>query len=435
MAIRTKKIPLDGLPNHAVATWVESGAIAKADRIMRVSDTQDGVGSHGRRILANAGIRGAANFLVNQNDNPNYQPVQTYPEPTRICEIGQWYARLMPGMRLRVDLLAIPSGPCQLSFAEPYSAWMEQGRLGVLGVTVRYEWSGGSSERSVDVSVPGSTETYGAEPEAFAAGGLRYYFAVIPHPADMEDNPEYCGEVKVRIALESKASLRLVDCVVSEEPYEYWRDDTHREGPIHNPGTKYPSEYAITGRALPSDARCGARQHLKTVWDQRQYWGPALWQWSSWDESNADITYTEPRAVTTSSTSLVNLIHQSLTSYSAGNPGWSMSSGGTARCAEWSGILELRERAGVVPVTVRVYGYVSGGTGTVRVQSGSQSLVELTITNTSADWIEGLAWLECGIHQNVFSNLQVLGKISSAIRELSVLYMSIDYGGHMQLHE
>lgn len=435
MATRTKNIPKDSSADLGAYIWVEGGIIAKGDRIETAASAQDRLVSHGRRILANAGIRGAANFLVPQNDNPDYQPVQIYPEPTRICTIGQWYARLMPGMRLRVDILAVPSGPCQLSFAEPYSAWMKQGLLGVLGVTVRYEWSGGSAERSVDIVVPSSAETYGAEPEAFAMGGIRYLYAIIPHPADVEDNPEYCGETKVRITLESKASLRLVDCVVSEEPYEYWRDDSYREGPIHNVKGQYPSEYAITGKSLPTDARFGSRQFLKTTWDQRQYWGPALFQWSSWDESNADLSYTEPRAVTTSSTSFVNIIHQGLTSWGTGNPGWSMSSGGTARCAEWAGILELRERAGVVPVTVRAYASVSGGTGTIRFQSGSQSLVELTITNTSAEWIEGLAWLECGLHQNVFSNLQVLGKISSAIQELSVFYMSIDYGGHFQLQE
>lgn len=435
MAKREKKLTKNPSNQTAYALLVEGGAVATAKAALQAAQAQDAPVPHGRRILANAGLRGAANFLVPQNDNPNYCPVQLYPEPTRVCTIGQWYARLMPGMRLRVDILAMPSGPCQLPFAEPYSAWMEQGRLGVLTCTARYEWSGGSSERSVDIVVPGSTATYGAEVEAFAGGGLRYLYAVIQHPADMEDNPEYCGETKVRIELVSKASLRLVDCTVSEEPYEYWRDDSHREGPIHNAGSKYPSEYAITGRALPTDARCGARQHLKTVWDQRQYWGPALVQWSSWDESNTDLTYTEPRAVTTSSTSFVNLVHQGLTSWGTGNPGWSMSSGGTARCAEWAGVLELRERAGVIPVTVRAYASVSGGTGTIRFQSGSQSLCDLTITNTSPDWIEGLAWLECAVHQNLFSNLQVLGKISSAAQELQVQHLSIDYGGHVQLQE
>ncbi|WP_434424627.1 hypothetical protein [Nannocystis pusilla] len=410
---------------------VRGGMPAQRTYAQRVCREQDTLVTVGRRILAAAGIEGGSNFSIPNGTDPDGGS-QVYPgknfERTRL-EVIQ---RLTPGCRLRVEGLALPSGPN--STTTGIGSWWSDGRYGALVVEVVYSNGINQYTRRVELPVPSSGETNGGEPEAFAGSWMRVLSTIIPHPNEVEDAPAFSGEVDVLVSIISKGSLRLVDAVVYEVPYELHHDDTHREGMIHLAQGNYPSAYALTGQNLPTDARFGARQNLKTLNDQRQLWGPTLVQWSSWDETTAGVTDADPDPLIISSTSFVGLPYSGLTTYSTSNPGWSVSSGGTARCAEWSGILELRERVGVIPVVVRVYARVqtAGDIGIVRFQSAPHSYCDLQVTSTSYGWISGLWWVACPIHQNIQSVLQMFARVVST-DQLWVRYITVSYGGHATL--
>lgn len=398
-----------------------------------VSDFDPPVTSVGRRILATAGLHGASDFLVLDGDNTT-SGSQIYPTKTHERTVLITKCRLTPGCRISVVGLACRSGPCQRMGGG--GSWVEDSRTGSLIIVATWDNGINQYSRTTEYVVPSSAETYGGEPSAFSAGNISTIKSDIPNPADVEDDDEFGGMVELTIQIKAKGALRLIDVAVYEKPHEVWRDEDDRETTTMNVSGPYPSEYAITGLDLPDDARWGARQYLHNARSQAQYLGPTLWQWSSWDESTATVTQTTPTAVTATTTSFTDLLRSSITSFSESNPGWSMSSGGTSRNPEWSGILELRERDGVIPVTCRVYAKVNSGaiTGTVRFQSKDYSLCDLTTSSTSYTWIEGLAWLRCGIHQNLQTVMQLMGKVSAA-GTLSVLYASVDYGGHYELVE
>lgn len=409
---------------------VRGGMPAQRTYAQRVCREQDPLVTVGRRILATAGIQGGPNFSIPNGTSPS-GGTQSYPENgfqrTRI-EVIQ---RLTPGCRLRVEGLALPSGPTQRLTA---NGWIQDGSYGALVVEITYSNGINQYTRTVELPVPSSGELNGGEPEAFAGSWMRVLSTIIPHPNEVEDAPAFSGEVDVLISIISKGSLRLIDACVYEIPYELHHDDTHREGMIHLAQGNYPSAYALTGQNLPTDARFGARQNLKTLNDQRQLWGPTLLQWSSWDETTAGVTDADPDPLIISSTSFVGLPYSGLTSYSTNNPGWSVSSGGTARCAEWSGILELRERVGVIPVVCRVYARVqtAGDIGIVRFQSAPHSYCDLQVTSTSYGWISGLWWVACPIHQNIQSVLQMFARVVST-DQLWIRYITVSYGGHATL--
>ncbi|MCY1055444.1 hypothetical protein [Nannocystis sp. SCPEA4] len=409
------------------------GAVASRGDARGACSRQDQLVTVGRRILAATGIQGSPQFSIPNGTDPNGGS-QVYPgktfERTRLV-VGQ---RLTPGCRLRVEALVLPAGPN--STTTGIGSWWSDGRYGSLIVEVEYTNGINSYDREVEMAAPSSGEANGAEPTAFHPLGIRVLNATIEHPANVEDAPAFSGEVDVTISIVMKGSLRLIDACVYEVPYELHHDDTHREGAVHLAQGTYPSEYALTGANLPTDARWGARQCLKTVHDQRQLWGPALMQWSSWDESTAGVTDAEPDPLVISSTSFVGIPYSSITTYSESNPGWSVSSGGTARCAEWSGILELREGVGCIPVVVRVYARVAatGDVGIIRFQSAPHSYADIRVTATTYGWVEGLWWMACPIHSNILSVLQIFARVQAS-DQVWIRYMSIHYGGHAQLQQ
>lgn len=410
---------------------VLGGAPASVTSARKASAQQDPLVTVGRRILATAGIQGGPNFSVPNGTDPN-GGTQVYPgknfERTRLV-VGQ---RLTPGCRLRVEGLALPSAPN--STTTGIGSWWSDGRFGALIVEVLYDNGVNQYTRTVELAVPSSGETNGGEPEAFAGSWMRVLSADIDHPANVEDNAAFSGEVDVEISIVMKGSLRLIDACVYEVPYELHHDDTHREGMVHLAQGTYPSEYALTGANLPTDARWGARQNLKTVHDQRQLWGPAIMQWSSWDETTAGVTDAEPDPLVISSTSFVGIPYSGITTYSESNPGWSVSSGGTARCAEWAGILELREAVGVIPVVVRVYARVqsAGDVGIIRFQTAAHSYADIRVTATTYGWVEGLWFAACPIAANILSVLQIFARVVAS-DQVWIRYMSIHYGGHAAL--
>ena len=252
----------------------------------------------------------------------------------------------------------------------------------------------------------------------------------------MPDGPGWVEHVTAEITLTAIGGLRPVEIILFENPKPVVQhDDSHRECTIPMvPLLGGMPDTAVIGRVYPTDARLGSHQAAKSMRDYRKLVGPYLFSWSSWDDTGVSMTDdAEGLPMTVTSTSFRD-IKYSITSYDADNPGWSMSSGGTARNLEQSGPLELRGKNGVIPVLVRAYAKVSSGTGTIRFQAEQYSLRDLTTTSTSYVWLEGLAWLRCGPHQSVDSLLEVFGKCSGG-GTLSVRYLSVEHYGNYVLTE
>lgn len=409
----------------------EGGEPARRSVAHQACKDQDIPVTGGRRILAATGIQGETGFSVLNGTDPD-AGTQWYPEEgferTRLV-VRQ---RLTPGCRLKVLALALPSGPNSDTAGEGH--YWEGGRTGRLKVVAT--WNNGADEWSgtLDMSVPSSEETHGAEPDAWTPWGIRKLQGFVPIPPPVEDSPDWSGEVDVTIEIIAVASLRLIDCCVHEEPYEIHHDDDDREGTIHLAQGTYPSEYALTGKDLPNDARFGARQILKTLRDQRQLWGPTIMQWSSWKETTAGVTDADPDPLSITSTTFTEVTGTGITTFDEDRAGWSVSSAGNARCAEWSGILELRERVGVIPVVCRVYASVASGgdVGIIRFRSAPHSWCDLRVTSTSYGWVSGLWWMACPIHAEIGSVLQVFARVQ-ATDTLRIRYISVSYGGHAAL--
>ena len=255
----------------------------------------------------------------------------------------------------------------------------------------------------------------------------------------MPDTAGWVEHVSAEITLTAYGGLRPVEIILYERPKSMIQhDDSHRECtiPMVPEGAKSMPDRAVIGKTYPTDARLGSHQAAKSMRDHRRVTGPYLFSWSAWSDAGvslADNAEGDPETI--SSTTFVDLKSNSITSYNANNPGWSISSGGTARNLEQSGPLELRGVTGCIPVIVRAYCKVSSGIGTIRFQTAFHSLRDLTTSSTSYVWLEGLAWLRCGVHQTQATLLEVFGKTSSAIATLSIRYLSVEHYGNYEVTE
>jgi hypothetical protein len=221
---------------------------------------------------------------------------------------------------------------------------------------------------------------------------------------------------------------------VYESPALAVHDDTHREGTVSGYQSPLPFEYPITGHSYPTQAVFGSHQANKSIGDQRSVWGPVLFNWSSWNEDTAAVTATEGTAVSITQTAFRDLSSTGITSYASTNPGWSVASGAYARNIEQSGSLELRDKNGCIPVTVRAWARVTSvaHTGTIRFQTADYAYRDLTVTGSTAfQWYSGLAWIRVPVHASLDSLLQVLCKVGGVGQVMEVRHVSVEYGdGH-----
>ncbi len=422
------KIDTEWSPS-GVAAKVRGGAIASQSSRDAALYTQMRILPHGRRLLARAGLGGGTAFMVPDGTNP-HNVSKIYPNKTSERVMARQKCRLTPGYTIRVTGIFAPSGPTQTP--TPSGGFYEEDS-GVSGVRFTVLLGNGISNvtKSITLVPKFSNETYKALPTDLWAALEKmtkvFNFAELKTAGWTEG-------VTATITVTALGGVRPVDLTVSEEPNsDAQQDDTHRECSI--PMVKaagVESEYAITGYSYTGNARGGSHQAAKSMRDQRQVCGPMLAYWSCWNEAVATVGATEGVAVSATSTSFADILGNSVTTWASTNPGWSVSSGGTARTLEQSGPLELRGVNGVVPVICRAYMKSGGGgsTATVKLQTESYSLRELTSTSSSYAWVEGLAWMRCGIHQTDQSNLQVFIKSSSISFAASIAYLSVEVAGN-----
>jgi len=412
-----------------IAAKVRGGAIASQSSRDAALYTQMRILSHGRRVLASAGLGGGAAFMVPDGLNP-YNVLKVYPDKTNERVMARQKCRLTPGYTPRVTAIFAPAGPTQTAAPDGMGFYDEDAGVAGVRCTVVIDNGITNVSKSITLVPKWSNEQYKGLPTNLWAAlhtiAKSFAFAELKTPGWTEN-------VTATITITALGGARVVEVSVSEEPSAPTQDDDNRECTIPSIAPAgIPSEYAITGKAYPDQAYWGSHQAAKSMRDQRQVCGPMLAYWTCWNEATATVGATEGVAAQSTGTSFVDILSTTITSWSADDPGWSMSSGGTARTLEQSGPLELRDVNAVVPVICRAYMKSGGGgtTATVRFQTETYSICELTTSSSTYAWVEQLAWMRCGVHQTDPSNLQVFIKSSNISFAASLAYLSVEYAGN-----
>lgn len=414
-----------------VKAKVRGGALATQASRSAALTSQMRVLPHGRRVVGSVGLQGQVTFCVVDGTDPDGTGTQIYPLQTsaRIMDRGQ--VHLTPGYRLAVKAVTAKSGPVQFP-SEGAVTWYENGAYAALEVSVTMARNGASTTTSKIFYPTFSSEDYKAllTGSGAAFGDLQEFDHVFHTDSLWTEN------VTASWVVTAYGGVRPVDVCLYETPYRAVHDASAREGTCPSfaaPGDS--QEFAITGKDFSDDAVWGSVQSNKSARDQERVWGPRLFAWSSWNEDAIAVTATEALAVSITSTSFRDLKESTVTGWASSRMGWSMSSGGYGRRIDQSGILELRDKIGALPVKLLVYARMTtaGPTGTVRFTTSPASCRDLTISGTSYAWYTVWTTLACAIHATAPSHLMLLVKVSSGTMEIR--YASCEYWDNYEVTE
>ena len=415
---------------------LRAGRPAKRDRVLSAHADADRTLGNGSRVLARVGLHGEAAMQVLSVNTTSGG--QVYPLKTASRVALRAKVLLTPGHFLKVSALVLPSGATQKFTAPNY---VLDAVVGWIDITIAYD---GSFSETVThtLNLPTSELQYGGEgtDSGWAWAAMRRVESPLLAPVGALNNSltlqKWSEEVTATITIAYRGGPRVVDLVVQEVPFGYARsvgvDATSTySSPLATiaggqPPATYPSLYPLeeTGAANPT---FGSKLLADVVDRQQHRLGPVLAQWSGWRESQA-VTATAAVGVTTTSLTYVNLLDTSITAWAAASPGWSLASGGQAQQADTSDARRItRDKDACVPVRCWVYGSRTGsGTSTVRFQTESYSVAEVSITSTTDGWWSMTGHLRCGLGPEDTSVLQILGKLAAA-GTLTVRHVLVEY--------
>ena len=414
------------------------GAPAKRDRVLSVFGQVDRLLGNGRRVLGRVGLHGSERFQV-RSITPE-STGQVYPTISASRKAARFPpVKLTPGHMLRFSALVNPCGLTNKVGGK--LGWTEDSTFGQ--INVRVVFSGGVTDTVVfsTGALPNSGNLYSGEGSADGWAWANLHRVSIPliYPDNvidvLEDQYNYSDGVTAEVTIEYQGGVRCVDAVVQEVPHKYVRDvgtDTDYACALAVDGAgktvgNYPVEYPIEEKGA-TDPTYGSLLLADVAHRQQHDTGPILMQWTAWDEETQDVSATEARAVSVTSTAWVSVTKSTLTDWSADYPGWSLSNGGNAQSFKSSNALrEMRGANACVPVRVWVYG-ASMGTGTahVRFQSERYSIADVTMSTTEG-WHSAIGHLRCGIGVEDDSVLMVLGRVSAIGTTLLVRALCIEY--------
>jgi len=363
------------------------------------------------RVLGELGLQGSGSFTVPAAANPTYNPgVRIYPDvATERVAYRLSSVQLTPGHVVELQLLAIPSGPCQRQIST--QVWAEDGRGGSVIMRVTYRNDDGETTLSqVAVSPNASQLLYAAEPtsahdalETLAA--TAYPFQALPSAVEVERWMR--GYTRADITVSYVGSVRPVDIAVVERPSQIAVDTASPTWPsalyvdAGVPYAELPSDYPITQLATLDPA--GGLEAIRRALEQHgAQLGPCLAWYSSAQElaSNLDqwIAYglgtgdNEAPPFLTTSTTPVSLPYG--VAATDAFPGYQL--GGYARRArdsdEW-----LDGRTGVLPVWHAAYARSTNGRVQFRAGTSQWSAIEAPFTLGTFEWKVVPGWIEVGV--------------------------------------
>lgn len=425
----------DALTTTPPLAPLTGGQVAKADRVASVFAEQDRVLGHGRRIVSAVGLQGADAFQV-VSTNPTSMS-QTHPAEGRELLVDRKEITLTPGHYLRAVALCLPSGATQKPADSGYES---AGAGGSLKFVATYDNGADTETVTTYIEVAPSKNTYAAESDydgASFAELRRYTVDLHPPLKPTAELAKWSDGCEVTLRVYYVDGLRCVDVCVFEEPIAYaasytdtWATALYTNG-SGEALNQYPAKYPVTSTNKGGDPGNGTAYAASVATRQSNELGPFLLCASAFNEATEPVTSTEVTAITTSSTSFVDLWRTGVTAWSDDAAGWSLSAGGNAPGHNTSGpALELRDKDRVVTCKVSVYAKRETnavGTATVRAQVSGVSMTDIAIASSTFAWYETQGALQCGFGAEDPSSLVLLGKTTDSGTTLHIRYAQIQY--------
>lgn len=452
MSNRVADLRKPALPNGPAIANFEGHRPAKAHNIHQILMAQDQPLGVGRRVVLSLGMKGRPQNEVNDVDVDDGDDYQAHPAATdeRVIHRSPLFW-VTPGHALRIEARCLPSGPTggktsngDGTFATDYS-----GTQGKLRVSVTWGTSAVAPETVVsELDFPADETEYGHGPDVHGMGFSQLterWTTNFPSDAFFDSNDlvtwtgggasDTYGQAFVSITVYAVGGLRPVDIVIHEIPWKVARANgvTATAAHIYQSFEQiigaYPFAYPVEG-ASSGDQRFGS-QHVLNVKKQHGFrMGPTLFSASSHvsgQTTEADGDEYVPDPWTTDSTSYVEVGYKS--SPTGDDPSWDIGGGAYGRRFENSATDFATEDTGIVHVVWTVRGKVTGGTGTVKIQTAPHSYTTIEITDTDWEtvWMDG--YLECGKTPLDQQTVIAYFKVSSGSYTLSVSDITCHYFG------
>ena len=409
-----RKLQLDPVnPAPAIAAPVRPLSVLEPDGPHEGLVALDTLMSASRRIVHELGLRGGDRFLVPSVTAFDPGPSdRIYPDATtaRVVARGR-NLPLAPGHALGLDLVALPSGPTQVTNGS--NGWEEGARVGAVRLTVTYANGVDTITQVAEIDVVASGEPNG-EPVAPYSNFLELSAIASPLPLNPSatDEEKFTRGVDVVAdwILEYIGSPRPVDLAVVEVPISITVDQasarwpsamyTEGAGPFFELPTDFPVEQidAADPGAGSVAIRRGQLEHGREL-------GPLLAQWTSGTEHigtildwvSYDTGTGDDEAPPAGQTGTVEFLVPFEAPPFATAPGWCI--GHYARQVP-HGDDFFDGRTGVLPVWVTAY--VRGDAAVYSLRSADPaavqwSAIEFTSTADAWEWVVIPGWLEIGV--------------------------------------
>ena len=413
------------------------GKLARRDRLLAAHANPDRLLGNGRRVVARVGMHGSVDMSVGSAD-PASGATQIYPTRVAVRSVLRAKWAPTPGHFPVLSALVLPSGMTQ-KFNGGSATWVADVPYGLISVSVDFV-AAASDTVTVSKVLPVSGEQWAGEKQTAGAAWAALTRVEIPMiaPDDIKSaGPLHdWSEITTATATISLVGgVRLVDAVISERPFAYVRDvasDTLFSSTMVTDASgqivkTFPVEYPIEERGA-ADPTYGSNLLADVVNRQQTALGPVLASASLYDEATQPVTATDAAGVSTSSTTFVDMLHSSVSTWAAGNPGWSLASGGSSQQFKTSNALrETRDKNAAVPVRIWVWCSCSSGSGTLRFMSEDYSVAELEVASATEAWRRCSGYLRCGLGPEDPSVLVMLGKTASGTDTLRVRHICIEY--------
>lgn len=402
-----------------------------------VGAAQDKVCGGSRRVLGTWGLSGGTGFHT-PDTGVQAVGVQTHPDRDTWRSGGSIFCnRLTPGCFARARIYFCPSGSS--AYEDPPGTWNPGGPHGA--VRLSHDWDSGTSgngPHTIDIVLEASELADAAIPTDTAQlwHQLRYVETgpLRPNVVDTEALAvEWIEDVELELEIFLQGCTRIVQVVVFEEPlrssYEHDDDGPHAingQNTYEVPQSLVPVIEAIDG-ATYDENRFGTYRMIHTAERQQRAVGPVLFSLVAWSEGTQDDTI-DVTPLSTSSTSFVDAIDGTSTTYDRNRYGW-ICAASYAQVHKLSdaglvfpgGAADVLPTRAVVPGMVVIEARLTGGatTGTVRIQSGTYEWIDIEVTSGSWSILEASGLFETQVAaDHSWATIQVFFMVDAGTIEL-----------------
>ena len=365
----------------------------------------DSILASGRRVLARYGLRGDSEWKLVPDGSDPTSGSQIYPtSDTARVVMRATEIPLTPGYLVRLDVLALPSGPTQQS--DGLGGYELDVALGQVIAYVTYRSPDGLVEHDVEaaIDIPASAAPFAAEPDGAVAAALTRTVVAVPQVVDA--GPEQWAEwsavgVEVDIRVEVVGACRVIDLALVEQPArvvcsldDAWPSPLYADGlgaAWAQPITSWPQT-----QISADDKGGGVVALAEGVAAHGDLLGPVLWSWSSGSEGDTLANWLAANEAPAFTSSGTTARHVPTSSSSPGDLPAALTGCQGATLLQ-SGDDALGRRTGVQPVWIAAYMRISGtGTAYLRVETSDLDSYTLETTSLVFEWVRVAGWLEVG---------------------------------------